>query len=366
MVNSYGLTEAAVDGVCFDPGPDESARPREDVPAPIGRPLPGTRAYVLDRRLHAVSSGVVGELYIGGSGLARGYLGDLSLTADRFLPDPFGPPGSRMYATGDRARWGDGALIELLGRADGQVKVRGVRVELAEVELAMARHPAVKEAVVVAREGPRGETRLAGYFVPAGPTDIAAADLRRWLQDRLPDAMIPSWTIGVDSLPLSSNGKVDRAALPAPGEDPEAGAARGYAPPRTAAEHRLAAIAAELLGCDRVGILDNFFELGINSIVGIRLVSRARQAGLALDPAQLFRTPNIAGLASAASGLDQHAGGPATMIEAFALMPEGLDRAALARPDPDGGIDDAYPLTPVQAGMLFHTLADPEAGHYVE
>ncbi len=368
VVNSYGLTEAAVDSTCFDPGPDDEALTESDAPAPIGRPIPGTRAYVLDGRLNPVAPGVVGQLHIGGDGLARGYVGDPARTAERFLPDPHsGEPGARMYATGDRARWRDGGVLELLGRSDGQVKVRGVRIELAEVEAAMARHPAIKQAVVVAREGARGEKRLAGYFVPVESADIAAADLRRWLRDRLPEAMVPSWVIAVASLPLTSNGKVDRSALPAPNEDGDATSSGEYGAPRTAAEERLAAIAADLLERDRVGIHDNFFELGIDSIVGIRFVSRARQAGLALDPARLFRTPTIAGLAAALSEDHRYGGEPAIATEPFALMPGWLDRGALESAfAAGGGIVDVYPLTPVQAGMLFHTLVDPEAGHYVE
>ena len=168
------------------------------MPAPIGRPLPGVRAYVLDRRLNPVPAGVVGELYVGGAGWRGATSATRARTAGRFLPDPNGPSGRRMYATGDRARWRDGGVLELLGRADDQVKIRGVRIELAEVEAAMALHPAVKQAVVIAREGARGERRLAGYFVPAGPDPLAAADLRRWLRDRLPEAMVPSWMIAVD------------------------------------------------------------------------------------------------------------------------------------------------------------------------
>ncbi len=367
VVNSYGLTEAAIDSTCFDPEPDESALPPDDAPAPIGRPLPGTRAYVLDRHLMPVPPGVVGELYIGGPGVARGYLGDPARTAERFLPDPYGPPGARMYATGDRARWRAGGVLELLGRSDGQVKIRGVRIELGEVEAALARHPAVKQAVVVAREDARGEKRLAAYFVPAGPGGIATADLRRWLRDRLPEAMVPSWLVALAALPLSSNGKVDRSALPTPGEDVEAASLQEYTPPRTEAERLLAGVAAELLERDRVGIHDNFFELGVDSVLGIRLVSRARQAGLALAPAQLFKTPTIAGLAASVSGDGRAAEGPAPATEPFSFMPEWLDRGEIERTIAGGGeIDDVYPLTPVQQGMLFHTLADPEAGHYVE
>jgi amino acid adenylation domain-containing protein len=367
VVNSYGLTEATVDSTCFDPGPDESTLPPGDAPAPIGRPLPGARAYVLDGHLMPVPPGVVGELYIGGHGVARGYVGDPARTAERFLPDPFGPAGSRMYATGDRARWRAGGVLDLMGRSDGQVKVRGVRIELAEVEAALARHPAVKQAVVTAHEDARGEKRLAAYFVPVGPESLNATDIRRWLRDRLPEAMVPSWLIELASLPLSSNGKVDRSALPPPAEDVDAGSSREYAPPRTDAERILAGIAAGLLERDRVGIHDNFFDLGVDSILGIRFVSRARQAGLALAPAQLFQTPTIAGLAAAMSGDDRPADEPVIVTEPFSLLPEWLDRGDLERTiAAEGGIDDVYPLTPVQQGMLFHTLVDPEAGHYVE
>jgi amino acid adenylation domain-containing protein len=367
VVNSYGLTEAAVDSACFDPASDEPALSPGNAPAPIGRPLPGARAYVLDRHLTPVPPGVAGELYIGGPGVARGYIGDPARTAERFVPDPFGSAGSRMYATGDRARWRAGGFLDLMGRSDGQVKVRGVRIELAEVEAALAHHPAVKQAVAVAREDARGEKRLAAYFVPAGSGSIAAGGLRRWLRDRLPEAMVPSWLIELATVPLSPNGKVDRSALPAPGEDGDAGSSREYAPPRTAAERLLAGIAAGLLERERVGIHDNFFDLGVDSILGIRFVSRARQAGLALAPAQLFKTPTIAGLAATVSGDDDHADEPAIATEPFSLMPGWLDRGELERTfAAGGGTEDAYPLSPVQQGMLFHTLVDPEAGHYVE
>ena len=202
-------------------------------------------------------------------------------------PTRSGAPGSRMYATGDRARWRDGGVLELLGRADDQVKVRGVRVELAEVEAALARHPAVKQAAVVAREDARGEKRLAGYFVPAGPsTPLAAADLRRWLRDRLPEAMVPSWIDrGRRRCRSRSNGKVDRSALPAPAEDDRCRDRRGTLrpaarPPRSGSP----AIAAELLERDRVGIHDNFFELGIDSILGIRLVVAGPAGGPGRGP----------------------------------------------------------------------------------
>jgi amino acid adenylation domain-containing protein len=366
VVNSYGLTEATIDSTYFD-GPDEHL---EGVgPVPIGRPFPGTRTYVLDRRGEPVPPGVLGELFIGGPGVARGYADNPGQTAKRFLPDPHGEPGSRVYATGDCARWRDAGVLELLGRKDAQVKVRGFRVELAEVEATLARHPNVREAVVTVTEDGLGEKRLAAYVVPASDPGPVASDLRRWLKDRLPEPMVPSSYLVLKAIPLSPNGKLDRSALPPP--DAANGDGSGtYVPPRTTAEEILAAITAELLGQSRVGVHDNFFEIGVDSIIGIQLVSRARQAGLALDPAYLFRHPNIAELAAATEStpVDHSASDTATpAIQPFELAPEGLDLEAVKRAFADnGGIEDLYPLTPAQQGMLFHTLADPEAGHYVE
>ena len=216
MVNSYGLTEATIDSTYFG-GPPEDLE-GEDSPVPIGRPLPGTRTYVLDERSEPVPVGVIGELYIGGPGVARGYVSNPRQTAERFVPDPHGEPGSRMYATGDRARWREGGVLELLGRRDGQVKVRGFRVELAEVEAVLARHPNVSEAVVVVVVDALGEKRLAAYVVPRAPPVPTASDLRRWLKDRMPEPMVPSSFVFLDALPLSPNGKLDRSALPPPAE----------------------------------------------------------------------------------------------------------------------------------------------------
>ena len=336
---------------------------------PIGRPLPGTRAYVLDERLEPVPSGVLGDLYIGGSGVARGYVADPRQTAERFMPDPHGAPGSRMYATGDRARWREGGVLELLGRKDGQVKVRGFRIELAEVETVLTQHPGVGAAVVVPREDSNGETRLTAYVVPASLPGPDTSDLRRWLKDRLPEPMIPSWFVSLDAMPLSPNGKVDRSALPSSSEEVY-GPQTEYVPPRTTAEELLAGIVAELVGRSRVGIHDNLFELGVDSIVGIQIVSRARQTNLALEPAHLFRHPTIAELAIAAEAI----GEPGESTESstrnvapFELIPGGIDRDAIERAFAGGGgIEDAYPLTSVQEGMLFHTLVDPDAGNYIE
>ncbi len=210
VVNSYGLTETTIDSTWFAGASEDLLR---DGQIPIGRPLPGTRAYVLDDRAEPVPAGVVGELYIGGPGVARGYVNHPGQTAERFLPDPHGSPGSRMYATGDRARWREGGVLELLGRRDGQVKVRGFRVELAEIEAVLARHPGVNEAVVVVHEDQRGEKRLTAYVVPAVVSYPTTSELRRWLKDRMPEPMMPSSYVFLEELPLSPNGKLDRSAL---------------------------------------------------------------------------------------------------------------------------------------------------------
>ena len=251
----------------------------------------------------------------------------------------------------------------MLGRVNDQLKIRGVRVEPAEVEAALVGHRSVQRAAVAVRDGVRGEPRLAAYYV--ANAEIEPAELRRWLEGRLPEAMIPSWIIPMKSLPLTPNGKVNRARA--------AGTGRGgidlvelHTPRRGRTSRSISPRSRRSCWARRrVGIHDNFFDLGLDSIVGVRMVARARQAGLAVDPSQLFRTPTIAGLASSDDVPDVV--DPTIAAEPFSMMPEGLDREALAlRVAADGGIEDAYPLTPVQAGMLFHVLADPEAGHYVE
>lgn len=195
------------------------------------------------------------------------------------MPDPHGEPGSRIYATGDRARWRANGLLEMLGRQDGQVKVRGFRVELGEVESVLARHPQVREAVATVVEDGLEAKRLVAYLVPASTPGPKVFDLRRWLKDRLPEPMIPSAYVILESLPLSPNGKVDRAALPGP--DPvECETSETYVHPRTGAEHTLAGITAELVGRTRVGIFDNFFEIGVDSIIGIQVISRQASGSL--------------------------------------------------------------------------------------
>ena len=293
MINSYGPTEATV--VATWSGPLD---PGGGVP-PIGRPVWNTRVYVLDDGLRPVPAGVRGQLYIAGAGLARGYLGRPGLTAQRFIACPFGGPGERMYATGDAARWAGDGQLEFTGRLDEQVKIRGYRIEPGEIETALAAHPGVAEAAVIAREDQPGSKRLAAYVVPAGGQAASTAELRAHLARSLPDYMIPAAFTTLGHLPVSRNGKLDRRALPAPQATP---AAAGYTPPRTGTERTLARIWADVLGLDEVGIHDNFFELGGDSILSIQAVSRARQEGLSYTAKDLFLHQTVADLAPHVTG----------------------------------------------------------------
>ena len=291
LLNAYGPTECTVGATVALVEPDAAGAP------PIGTPLPNVRAYVLDAQLQPVPVGVPGELCLGGVGVARGYLGQPELTAERFLPDPF-RPGGRMYRTGDLARWRADGQLEFLGRLDHQVKIRGFRVEPGEIEAALRAHAGVKDAVVVAREDAPGDRRLVAYVVPAGE-GVAAADLRRHLASTLPDHMVPAAFVALDALPLTPNGKVDRRELPAP-EGARLDASREYVAPRTPDEAALCAVWAEALGLERVGVRDNFFELGGDSILSIRVIALAKRHGLALEPKQLFEHQTVEALARSA------------------------------------------------------------------
>jgi len=267
-------------------------------PVTIGRPIAGTRAYVLDGGTNPVPVGVVGELCLGGLGLARGYLGRPALTAERFVPDPFGAgPGGRLYRTGDRARWRADGTLHFLGRQDGQVKVRGFRVELGEVEAALRRYPGVADCVVVPREDAPGERRLAAYVV--GPADAEA--LRAHLRRSLPEFMVPSAFVVLDALPLTPNGKLDRRALPAPAFAP---AEARFVAPATAVEELLAGIWAEVLGQERVSVRESFFDLGGHSLLATRVASRIRAVlGVELPVRAFFETPTVAEMAGAVEAL---------------------------------------------------------------
>ncbi|MER6397891.1 non-ribosomal peptide synthase/polyketide synthase [Kitasatospora sp. NPDC001603] len=291
VVDGYGPTETTTFATrrVFRAGEPLSAV------LPIGRPLDNTRVYLLDDALQPQPPGIVGELYIAGAGLARGYAGRPGETATRYLADPFGPPGERMYRTGDTARWSDDGELHFVGRADDQIKIRGFRIEPAEIEARLTDHPDVAEAVVSLHQD-GGRKRLAAHLVPAdGAAAPSATTLRGHLAADLPDYMLPAAFVTVPELPLTANGKVDRRRLPAP--DWTSSGDSAYRAPATGTEQVLAAIWAELLGVDRVGVDDDFFMLGGDSILSIQVVSRARAAGLALTPRDLFRYPTVAALA---------------------------------------------------------------------
>jgi amino acid adenylation domain-containing protein/non-ribosomal peptide synthase protein (TIGR01720 family) len=285
---------------------------------PIGRPLDNMRLYVLDAALRPVPVGVAGELYVAGAGLARGYQNRPGLTAERFVANPFGLPGERMYRTGDLARWTAGGELEFVGRADDQVKIRGFRVELGEIEVALLRHDEVAQAVVVARsEG--GRNRLFGYVVPSRDVAPQSSVLRDFLLQTLPDYMVPVAFVVLDALPLSANGKVDRRALPLADVRPEV--ETGYQAPRSGIESMLARIWADVLGLDRIGVQDNFFKLGGDSILSIQVVSRARQAGLNLSTKDIFLHQTVATLALVADAVERRTAEPEPAVGAAPLTP---------------------------------------------
>jgi amino acid adenylation domain-containing protein len=293
--NMYGPTECSVDATC---GPIEG-----DVPH-IGRPMPDARIYVLDAHRAPVPLGAIGEIWIGGSGVARGYLHRPELTAERFVDDPFaGGPGARMYRTGDLGRWrGDGA-VEYAGRNDFQVKIRGFRIELGEIEARLAQLGGVRHAAVIVRDDGPDDQRLVAYVVPEPGARLDPATLRARLGAELPDYMLPAAFVVLEALPLNAHGKLDRAALPVP--DGAAAARRRYEPPAEGPERMLAALWSELLGVDRVGRHDNFFELGGHSALAIALIHRMSELQLQVDVQMIFNAPTLADLASATVQLEE-------------------------------------------------------------
>ncbi|MCY1078492.1 non-ribosomal peptide synthase/polyketide synthase [Archangium lansingense] len=328
--NLYGPTEAAVDVTAWACVP-EDRRPL----VPIGRPIANARMYVLDQHLRPVPPGVPGELYIGGVPLARGYWRRPELTAERFIPEPFAETlGGRLYRTGDRARFLADGAIEYLGRLDDQVKVRGFRIEPGEIESALLRHPHVRSAAVVVREDVPGDRRLVAYVIPAGD-EPAPTSLRSFLGNSLPEYMVPSAFVTLEALPLSPSGKLDRRALPAPARV-RAGSGDSSVEPRNEMERRLAEIWAGVLGLERVGAHDRFFELGGDSILGLQVIARARQAGLRLTVRQLFQHQTLAELARVA--------------ESGRVIGE------------QGPVLGPVPFTPIQRWFLEREL--PEAHHF--
>ncbi|HZI09664.1 MAG TPA: amino acid adenylation domain-containing protein, partial [Myxococcus sp.] len=293
LYNHYGPTEATIDAAAGAVSGEAAGGS-----VSIGRPVANTRAYVLDAWLRPVPAGVPGELYLGGTGLARGYLRRPELTAEKFLPDPFGgEPGSRLYRTGDKARWRADGTLEYLGRIDTQVKLRGFRIELGEVESTLARLPSVREAVALVREEASGNPRLVAYVVPAEGATLDGATLRQALKQRLPEYMVPSAIAVLEALPLTPSGKVDRKALPAL-DGAQAVRMREYVAPRTPVEEQLAALWAELLRVERVGAHDDFFELGGHSLLATQLVARLRTLfAVELPLRALFGASSLEGLA---------------------------------------------------------------------
>jgi amino acid adenylation domain-containing protein len=291
LINHYGPTEVTVGVTTCEVGEDT---PRRGPALPLGRPLADTRTLVLDRQGRPVPPGVRGEIFLGGGHVARGYLGRPDLTAGAFVPDPWSAaPGARLYRTGDLGRWLPEGLLEFLGRADHQVKIRGFRVELGEVEAALAGVPRIARALVMARPGAAGGLRLVAYLVPSGEGEIHPRELRASLGRLLPEAMIPSAFVLLDSLPLTPNGKVDRRALPEPEEVAEEPAAA-----RGAVEDLLASLWAGVLGVERVGRTDSFFALGGHSLLAVRLQARVAEAlGRDLPLRELFEAPTPAALA---------------------------------------------------------------------
>ncbi|HLM55885.1 MAG TPA: amino acid adenylation domain-containing protein, partial [Pyrinomonadaceae bacterium] len=367
FVNEYGPTEAVVGCSVWTLSDEDGLAALEGkAAAPIGLPIANTRLYVLGEGGRLQPRGSVGELYIGGAGVARGYLNRPGLSGERFLPDPFGgSEGGRLYRTGDLVRWLDGGGLAFVGRGDDQVKVRGYRVELGEIEQHLAGVAGVAAAAVAAREDVPGQKRLVAYVVPGGYAEAEAAErealrpslisgCREALAERLPEYMVPSAFVIMEALPLTPNGKVDRRALPAP----DAGQAQGaqYVAPRDAVERAICEVWEEALNRERVGVEDNFFSLGGDSIISIRIVSMLSERGLSLDVRDIFRHQTVALLALQARDASPATEGP--RLEPFALLTDE-ERASLA-----GDYEDAYPMSALQAGMVFHTQLEGFSGVY--
>ncbi|MGU0690312.1 non-ribosomal peptide synthase/polyketide synthase [Pseudomonas aeruginosa] len=335
LFNGYGPTETVVTPLLWKARPDD---PCGAAYMPIGTLLGNRSGYILDAQLNLLPVGVAGELYLGGEGVARGYLERPALTAERFVPDPFGAPGSRLYRSGDLTRGRADGVVDYLGRVDHQVKIRGFRIELGEIEARLREQAAVREAVVVAQAGASGQ-QLVGYVVPHDPAlaedvDAQAAcrdALRKALKERLPEYMLPAHLLFLACMPLTPNGKLDRKALPKPSADQQQ---RDYQAPRSEVERQLATIWAEVLKLEQVGLADNFFEIGGDSIISLQVVSRARQLGIHFTPKMLFEAQTIGALAP--------------------LAESGTQVLAIDQ----GPVTGVTPLLPIQQGFFAEEVAE--------
>ena len=366
LYNLYGPTEAAIDVTCWEcerggKSGSGSGRGRESGEGvgvvPIGRAIANVQMYVLDEKQEVVPEGVTGELYIGGVQVGRGYWKREELTGERFIKNPFGK--GRLYRTGDEGRYlGDGA-IEYQGRRDEQVKVRGYRIELGEIEAVLQEHEGVREAAVVVREvrdagegteeekTGTGEKRLVGYVVLEG--GVKTNELRRYLKERLPEYMVPGVWVEMEELPVTANGKLDRRGLPEPGgERPELES--GYAEPGTETEKKLAEIWAQVLGVEKVGVHDNFFDLGGDSILSLQIISRANQLGMGVSVRQLFQSQTVAELAAGVEG--QSGSGEGRNARDESVKSERRMEAE------QGIVEGEVELTPIQRWFFEQELAE--------
>ena len=369
LLNGYGPTETTTFAATFE----IRAIPQSDA-IPIGSPIGNTRIYILDERLEPVPIGVAGELYIGGAGVARGYWNRADLTSERFIPSPF-VAGDRLYKTGDVGRYLSDGTIEFVGRNDYQIKLRGFRVELGEIESTLRRYAGIHDAAVVAREDD-GEKRLVAYYVAAADAQVVDAEqLRSHLGGMLPEYMVPAAYVRLASLPLTVNGKVDRRALPVP--DDMAYSRSVYEAPQGEVEQTLARIWSEMLAVERVGRHDNFFMLGGHSLLVVRLIDRMRLAGLHADVRTLFTASTLMELAGAVSREALTIAVPPNgivagsdtitpeMLPLVALDAEQIERIVACIPGGARNIQDIYPLAPLQEGLLFHHLLATEGDPYV-
>ncbi|MGW8847676.1 amino acid adenylation domain-containing protein [Streptomyces xiamenensis] len=355
LINMYGITETTVH-VTHIRLTEEDLRHST---APIGPALPDMTIRVLDRHGRPAPIGVTGELYVGGAGVTRGYTARPALTADRFVPDPYGPPGSRLYRTGDLAHWTPQGTLHHQGRSDQQIKVRGHRLEPAEIEAALQQHPHIAQAHLTHAH----PDTLTAYLTTTTGQPLNTTELRTWLTAELPPYAIPHHFVHLTHLPLTPQGKIDTRALPAPDQErPELG--QEYAAPQGPVEELLADILSEVLGVRRVGRLDSFFDLGGDSIRALQVLGRAKAGGVSFALQDLFRHPTAAGLAGVCSvttptdGQEDGARGPAAAPEPFSLLTAG-DRARLPE-----GLTDAYPMAELQVGMVYEMEFDPDRRPY--